>query len=151
MRARLLEDLATTQIENKTNSIELMQKADFNRQHNFSYSSDTSGTRITGTILIPDKIMVTMQTPNIEIEHIFELYFIYKTAFGKRIQVLRAGIVIASDNQESLAKDDDNVIVEDEEEYGGEGVLIMPLSKFKLEEKYNLLSKTAALLQDGEY
>jgi hypothetical protein len=110
-------------------------------------SINNKGTKITGNLILKENMVVKYQTPNHELEHFLEIYFIYTSCCGKGVTIFRAPIVIKQ--AENAPETPDSVNSTDNEDTEDD-VMIMPMSKFKLEEKYNLLSKTADVLNELE-
>lgn len=118
----------------------------------FKDSDSTSphpGTVITGEIPIPQNLNVTFKTPSLDIEHFFELILTYNAGIRKQGISLRIPIVLKKKEEEpndSGRRKSAFTKHEDPNENPDEGVMVLPLAKFKLDEKFNLLTRTAEMM-----
>lgn len=116
-------------------------------------------TVITGSIVISDSIKEGLQPSNEHIEHFFEVVVGYKFGLLRKYISLRISITLkkprVSGEPESLALDDANnteerklAATENAESEEDDEVMVLPLAKFKLEERWNILTKAAQMLDD---
>jgi len=115
-------------------------------------------TTITGNVGISEFNKEGLLPSSEHIDHFFEVIVGYKLGFLRKYISLRIPITIKAARQagepESLALLDagaeatgrkvESQEVEDEDE----NILVLPLAKFKLEERFNILSKAAQMLDD---
>jgi len=144
IRASLVEEVITFSNQRDVSRIPLSEKLKSDEPSDFIYTE--KGTKIHGFIHLPENMLVTFQTPNLDIEHFLEIIFTYTVGCGTGVVTLRAPIIIKQagkkpDPLESLSSLAEENGLDDD-------CMIMPLAKFKLEEKFNLLSKTATVLND---
>ncbi len=134
------------------NRIENPKSLIINPPLSFKDSDTTSprpGTVITGEIPIPQNLNVTFKTPSLDIEHFFELILTYNAGIRKQGISLRIPIVLKKKEEEptdSGRRKSAFTKHEDPAENADDGVMILPLAKFKLDEKFNLLTRTAEMM-----
>jgi hypothetical protein len=111
-------------------------------------TTNGKGCTITGEIPLPENLLMTINAPNLDIEHSLELNLAFRSGCSSAKVKYSAPIQIKpkiENNQNTKDQKDVTLDLEDTDL-----TMVMPLSKFKLEEKYNFLSKTAKLLNGNE-
>lgn len=107
-----------------------------------------------GSIPLSELLKKTFRTSSDHVEHFFEVLVGYSSGLKKQTISLRVPIVIgqvledqptATGHQTEKEEEEREQEEEDEEE---DAMIVLPLAKFKLEERYNLLSKTVQALEE---
>lgn len=144
IKASLVEEVITFSNQRDISRIPLSERLKSDEPTEFINSE--RGTKIHGFIHLPENMLVTFQTPNLDIEHFLEILFTYSVGCGTGVVTLRAPIIIKQAGKKPEPLESLSSLAE--ETAAEEDCMIMPLAKFKLEEKFNLLSKTATVLND---
>jgi len=113
-------------------------------------------TTITGNVGISEFNKEGLQVSSEHIEHFFEVIIGYKLGLLRKYISLRIPIILKrarlADEPESLAGLDGDAKqaeeVKSEENEDNDDVMVLPLAKFKLEERFNILTKAAQMLED---
>jgi len=114
-------------------------------------------TTITGNVGISEFNKEGLQVSSEHIEHFFEVIIGYKLGLLRKYISLRIPITLkgarTAGEPESLAGlDGDAKQVEEvksEENEDDDDVMVLPLAKFKLEERFNILTKAAQMLEEN--
>lgn len=115
---------------------------------NSDSTSEKPGTVVTGEVVLPPTLPVAFKTPSMDIEHFFELILTYSAGIRKQGISLRIPVVLkkeADDPKDSQRRRSAFKKHEEEPEVD-ENVMVLPLAKFKLDEKFNLLTRTAEMM-----
>lgn len=117
----------------------------------FKDSDSTSarpGTLVTGEVVLPKTLPVTFSTPSMNTEHVFELILTYSAGIKKQGISLRIPVILKKEPDEP--KDSQRrrsaFRKHEEEPEVDENIMVLPLAKFKLDEKFNLLTRTAEMM-----
>jgi len=116
-------------------------------------SENPKKTTIKGSVVLGGASKKGFRPSNENVEHIFELVLGYKTGFFRNYISLRIPITLRparteEDGAESPLLTNKESQSEEEEESEDENLITLPLMKFKLEERFNLLSKAAQMLEE---
>lgn len=114
-------------------------------------------TIVKGSVILGGASKKGFRPSSENIEHVFELVLGYKAGFTRNYISLRIPITIKPQRTEEVEgasplltnKDQSINDEEEDEESEGEDIITLPLAKFKLEERFNLLSKAAQILEEG--
>jgi len=127
-------------------------------QENDKESTTSKKSTIRGSVMLGGASKKGFRPSNENVEHVFELVLGYKTGFSRHNISLRIPITLkperngneeAETHRESLVLNPKEEEEKEEEEDEDEDVIVLPLAKFKLEERFNVLSKAAQMLEEG--
>jgi len=111
-------------------------------------SKKGSGSLIKGEVTLPNTLKVTFRSTSVDIEHFFEVILSYATGVNKQGISLRIPITIKKTIEEEDARRPGSAMRKHDENESEENVMVLPRAKFKLDEKFNLLTKTAEIFND---
>ena len=109
------------------------------------------GSVIVGEVELPKSMEVTFRSPNVDIAHYLEIILSYKSGMRNNAISLRAVIVLKKDLMQEKEIYRPHSVFQKfvETEYSeDQDVMVLPLAKFKLDEKFNLLTKTAEMFNE---
>ena len=104
------------------------------------------GNLILGDVETPKNMEVVFPTPTMNVEHFFEVILMHMSTGNKQAISLRTPITLKK--KEEQPEQCKEVKLNKLEKAEKEEIMELPMVKFKLDEKYNLLTKTADILND---
>ena len=104
------------------------------------------GSLILGDVETPKNIELVFSTPTMNVEYFFEVILMYMSTANKQAISLRTPITLKK--KEEQPEQCKEVKLDKSKKLEKEEAMELPMVKFKLDEKYNLLTKTADILND---